>query len=188
MTPERGRVLVVDDDRTNRMMVTYRLEINGIQAAAAESGHQALGIMRTETFDIVLLDILMPQMDGYTTLELMKSDPALRDTPVVMISQLDDMDSVVRCLELGAEDYLPKPLNSLLLMARINGILLRKRLTEMEEDCDNHLGVLIEALNSENDAFDPEPLRSIAGRDDRLGECARAVQRIIPAVSRRSHP
>ncbi|MBW5480639.1 response regulator [Streptomyces bambusae] len=182
-------MLVVDDDRTNRMMVTYRLEINGIHAVAAESGQQALGIMRTESFDVVLLDILMPQMDGYTTLELMKNDPALRDTPVVMISQLDEVDSVIRCLELGAEDYLPKPLNSLLLMARINGILLRKRLTDMEEDYDNQLGVLIEALNTaEKDAFDPESLNPVADRNDRLGECARTLQRIIPAVSRHGHP
>ncbi|MFJ3812544.1 PleD family two-component system response regulator [Streptomyces sp. NPDC090073] len=182
-------MLIVDDDRTNRMMVTYRLEINGIHAEGVESGQKALGIMRAEAFDVVLLDIVMPHMDGYTTLELIKSDPALRDTPVVMISQLDDVDSIIRCLELGAEDYLPKPLNSLLLMARIKGILLRKQLTDIEEEYDNQLGVLIEALKTaENDAFDPESLHSIADRNDRLGECARTMQRIIPTVSRHRHP
>lgn len=187
MTMPRGRVLVVDDDRTNRMMVTYRLEINGIHAVAAESGPQALRVMREETFHAVLLDVVMPQMDGYTTLELIKSDPALRDTPVVMISQLDDMDSVTRCLDLGAEDYLPKPVNSLLLMARINGILLRSQLKEMEEEYHNQLGVLIDALNAAEDhVFHPQSLKSVADRNDRLGECARTIQRVIPAISHKA--
>ncbi|MCC0100726.1 response regulator [Streptomyces flavotricini] len=187
MTQDRGRVLIVDDDRTNRMMVTYKLEISGVHVVAAESGQEALSIMREESFDVVLLDILMPQMDGYTTLELMKGDPALRDTPVVMISQLDEIDSVIRCLELGAEDYLPKPLNSLLLMARIKAILLGKRLTEMQQDYDHQLGLLIEALKAaRNRAFEPDSLQPIADRSDRLGECARAMQQVIPIVSRQT--
>ncbi|MFC9582001.1 PleD family two-component system response regulator [Streptomyces yangpuensis] len=187
MTQERGRVLIVDDDRTNRMMVTYKLEISGVHVVAAESGQEALSIMREEPFDVVLLDILMPQMDGYTTLELMKGDPALRDTPVVMISQLDEIDSVIRCLELGAEDYLPKPLNSILLMARINAILLGKRLTEMQQDYDHQLGLLTEALKAaRNNAFEPDSLQPIADRSDRLGECARTMQQVIPSVSRQT--
>ncbi|MGW1055746.1 PleD family two-component system response regulator (plasmid) [Streptomyces sp. CG4] len=183
MTRETRRVLVVDDDRTNRMMLTYRLEINGIHTAAAENGQQALRLLRTEPFDLVLLDILMPQMDGFATLEVMKGDPALRDTPVIMISQLDEMDSVMRCLELGAEDYLPKPLNSLLLMARVDSILVRKqlgRVKEEKEDFGAQLGILIDALTAvESRTYKPATLQAVADRDDRLGECARILQRVI---------
>ncbi|MDH6114687.1 DNA-binding response OmpR family regulator [Kitasatospora sp. MAP12-15] len=185
MTPDTGRVLVVDDDRTNRMMLTYRLEINGIHATAAENGQQALRLMREETFHVVLLDILMPQMDGYTTLEIMKGDPALCPTPVIVISQLDEMDSVIRCLELGAEDYLPKPLNALLLMARVNGILLRSRLSRIEEDHQRQVARLIEAVTAaENGTFDPPSLDAVAEREDHLGELARALQRTLPSLPR----
>ncbi|MCQ6555004.1 response regulator [Streptomyces sp. C10-9-1] len=167
---------MVDDDRTNRMMLTYRLEINGIDCAAAENGQQALSMMRTDLFSVVLLDILMPGLDGYATLEIMKNDPALRDIPVIMISQLDEMDSVMRCLDLGAEDYLPKPLNSRLLMARLDGILLRNRLKQLEEDHQEQLDLLADSVTAAGKGlFDPASLKTVADRGDGFGELARTL-------------
>jgi DNA-binding response OmpR family regulator len=180
MTGKEYRVLVVDDDRTNRMMLTYRLEISGIQAAAAENGKEALRMLRAESFDAVLLDIIMPEMDGYATLENIKNDRSLQAIPVIMISQLDEMDSVIRCLELGAEDYLPKPLNSLLLIARVNGVLLREELSRMKEYYDEQLSLLIEAARAiEKGEASPAGLDAMAQRKDSVGELAQAFQHLL---------
>ena len=99
-------VLVVDDDPVTRLMLTGSLEQQGHDVRAAEDGSKALALMRTESFDVVLLDVLMPQMDGYGVLEHLKGDPDLRHIPVVMVTSVDDVESAVRCIELGADDYL----------------------------------------------------------------------------------
>src|SRR5580700_1741144 len=93
----------------------------------ATNGREAMEAVRTRTFDLVLLDIMMPEMDGYAVLQNLKADEALRPIPVIMISALDELDSVVRCIEMGAEDYLPKPFDPILLKARINACLEKKR-------------------------------------------------------------
>ena len=98
----------------------------------AENGRRALEMLRAEDFDLVLLDILMPDINGYQVLEQMKSDPELRHIPVIMISALDEIDSVVRCIEIGAEDYLSKPFNPVLLRARLGASLEKKRLRDRE--------------------------------------------------------
>ncbi len=128
----RGRVLVVDDNRVNRLKLSHAVEQQGHTAASAENGLQALEMLRAEAFDVVLLDILMPEMDGFEVLERIKADPALRDTRVIVVSAVDEIDSVVRCIEMGAEDYLPKPFNPLLLRARLGTSLARKRLRDLE--------------------------------------------------------
>ena len=133
MTSERGNVLVVDDVETNRELLTRRLRRQGHSVTIAENGIQALELLRSQPFDLVLLDIMMPQMDGIEVLEQLKADPELRYLPVVMISALDDLDSVVRCIELGAEDYLFKPFNPILLQARIRACLEKKRLRDQEQ-------------------------------------------------------
>ena len=130
MIQRPGRVLVVDDNRMNRMKVSRGVEQQGHSAVAAENGHQALKMLHSEPFDLVLLDIMMPEMDGYQVLEHMKADGALRDIPVVVISALDELDSVVKCIEMGAEDYLPKSFVPTLLRARIAACLEKKRLRE----------------------------------------------------------
>lgn len=132
MSPTGASALVVDDDAMNRMVLQRSLEREGHAVRVASNGRAALELLRSEPFDIVLLDVLMPEMDGLELLELIQSDDELRATPVIMISALEDMASVARCIELGAEDYLPKPFDPVLLRARINGCLTKKRLRDVE--------------------------------------------------------
>src|SRR5690348_6317031 len=127
-----GRVLVVDDNRLNRVKLQHDLQQQGLEVAQAEHGQQALALLRGGPFDVVLLDILMPVMDGYETLAEMKRDAALRDVPVIVISALDEIDSAVRCIEMGAEDYLTKPFNATLLRARLRASLKEKRLRDLQ--------------------------------------------------------
>ncbi len=127
-----GLVLVVDDIEANRDVLTRRLERQGYTVAIAENGREALERLRAATFDLVLLDIMMPEMDGYEVLQQLKADHALRHIPVIMISALSELDSVVRCIEMGAEDYLPKPFNPTLLKARIGACLEKKLLRDRE--------------------------------------------------------
>jgi class 3 adenylate cyclase/CheY-like chemotaxis protein len=129
---EGGHILVVDDNEINRDMLQRRLERQGFSAVCAENGRRALALLHAEPFDLVLLDILMPEMNGYQVLESIKGDPSLRHLPVIMISALDELESVVRCIEIGAEDYLPKPFNPVLLRARIGASLEKKRLRDRE--------------------------------------------------------
>ena len=127
-----GRLLVVDDNEINRDMLRRRLEREGHTVRCAENGRLALEMLRAEEVDLVLLDILMPDINGYQVLEAMKGDPHLRHIPVIMISALDEVDSVVRCIEIGAEDYLPKPFNPVVLRARLGASLEKKRLRDRE--------------------------------------------------------
>lgn len=128
----RASILVVDDDPVNRSMLTASLQAGGHQVTTAEGGSQALDLVRAEGFDVILLDVLMPRMDGYQVLERLKEDPRLRHIPVVMVTALDDVESAVRCIELGADDYLSKPIDPVLLGARINAGLMKKRLHDLE--------------------------------------------------------
>jgi two-component system sensor histidine kinase/response regulator len=128
----QGRLLVVDDEQANRDVLSRRLERQGYSVATVAGGREALETLRAQAFDLVLLDIMMPWMDGYEVLRQLKADEALRHLPVVMISALTELDSVVRCLELGAEDYLPKPFNPTLLKARVGACLEKKRAHDRE--------------------------------------------------------
>jgi len=128
-----GFILVVDDNEMNRDMLCRRLERQGHTVLQAEDGRKALEILESVKVDLVLLDILMPELDGLQTLELLKANKSHRYTPVIMLSALDELDSVVRCIEIGAEDYLPKPFNPVLLNARINACLEKKRLRDQEQ-------------------------------------------------------
>lgn len=132
MNATHASVLVADDDAVNRIALRRSLEREGHAVRVAADGGAALELLHSEPFDVVLLDVLMPEMDGFEVLERIQSDDELRETPVIMISALEDMESVVRCIELGAEDYLPKPFDPVLLRARINGSLAKKRLRDIE--------------------------------------------------------
>src|SRR5688572_23275090 len=132
MTAAQSSILVVDDDPVTRSMLSRSLEQNGHQVSTAEDGPQALGLVRSQSFDVILLDVLMPHMDGYEVLEQLKGDPKFRHIPVVMVTGLDDVDSAVRCIELGADDYLSKPIDPVLLGARINAGLTKKSLHDLE--------------------------------------------------------
>lgn len=128
----RASVLVVDDDPVIRSMLTASLEASGHEVTTAKDGSEALELVRAEGFDVILLDVLMPGMNGDQVLEHLKDDPKLRHVPVVMVTSLDDVGSAVRCIELGADDYLPKPIDPVLLGARINAGLMKKRLHDLQ--------------------------------------------------------
>ncbi|MEO6906764.1 MAG: hybrid sensor histidine kinase/response regulator [Abditibacteriaceae bacterium] len=128
----QAQVLVVDDIEANRKVLFYRLEEQGHAVVMARNGIEALEKMQSQSFDLVLLDIMMPEMDGYAVLERLKSDKVLQHVPVVVISALDEMDSVVRCIEMGAEDYLSKPFNPALLKARVSACLDKKHSHDRE--------------------------------------------------------
>jgi adenylate cyclase len=122
-------LLVVDDNEENRYTLVQQLNVQGYHnISIATNGHEALSVLRSRPFDLVLLDILMPDLSGYEVLERMRSSTDLRNIPVIMISVIGELDSVVRCIELGAEDYLPKPFQPTLLRARVGASLERKRL------------------------------------------------------------
>ena len=129
-----ARLLVVDDNKVNRLLLTRSLELQGHSVATAENGRLALEMLRLGGFDLVLLDMEMPEMDGFQVLEQMKKDLQLRDMPVIVTSSLEGIDHVVRCIELGAEDYLPKPVNPGLLKARIGASLEKKRLRDQQKE------------------------------------------------------
>jgi len=134
VTPDIARILVVDDNDDNRFTLVRRLKRCGYkQLEIAVNGKDALAKIEAEPFDLVLLDIMMPEMDGYQVLEYLKKDERLRHLPVIMISAADQLDSVVRCIELGAEDFLPKPFNATLLRARVSASLEKKGLRDLEE-------------------------------------------------------
>jgi signal transduction histidine kinase len=119
----KGHILVVDDEALNRTLLLANLQEAGYTVKTAQDGEQALEFLYAQSFDAVLLDLIMPRMDGFQVLATMKEDPVLRRIPVIVISSMDDMASMVRCIEMGATDYLAKPFNPILLHARIRASL-----------------------------------------------------------------
>ena len=128
-----GQILVVDDNGVNRLKLQRVLQTEGHTVVLAPDGEQALAMVRSGQVELVLLDIMMPGMDGYTVLTVLKSDPDLRDIPVIVVSAIDEQESAVRCIEIGAEDYLIKPVNPVFLKARLNSCLRRKKLRDLEQ-------------------------------------------------------
>jgi DNA-binding response OmpR family regulator len=184
--PLRGRLLVVDDDAGNREMLARRLEREGCETAVADGGARALEMARAGRFDLILLDVLMPDVDGYEVLGRLKADAALREVPVLMISALDEVQSVARCIERGAEDYLPKPFDRVLLRARVGACLEKRRLREQELDYLRQVGVIAAAaLAVEAGTFEDASLAGVCGRDDELGRLARVFARMASEVRAR---
>ena len=140
VSPAEAALLVVDDNEDNRYTLTRRLKREGYtNLTTANDGREALELLRSKKFDLVLLDIMMPEMNGYEVLEHLKADAELRHLPVIMISAVGEIDSVVRCIELGAEDYLPKPFNPTLLRARVGASLEKKALRDEVRDWNRKL-------------------------------------------------
>jgi two-component system, cell cycle response regulator len=186
MTERPGFVLVVDDDAVNRLILSRALEREGHHVRAVANGLEALEALHDGVFDCVLLDVLMPQMDGYQVLAHIRSDPTLRRTPVIMISALEDIQSIVRCIELGAEDYLPKPFDPALLRARINAGLARKRLDDLEREYLEQVEHVVAAAAAvETGTFKRRQLDGVARRDDALGQLARVFQQMATEVRAR---
>ncbi len=129
-----GTILLADDNPVNRLLLGRTLEQQGHTVVFAEHGTEALDLLRSRDFDLLLLDVLMPELDGYQVLAELKVDLHLREMPVIMTSSLDELDSVVKCVEMGAEDYLTKPINPALLNARIAASLEKKRLRDQQRE------------------------------------------------------
>jgi two-component system cell cycle response regulator len=176
-------LLVVDDNSMNRIMLSRYITKLGYHATLAENGRQALEKLQDEPFDLVLLDVQMPEMDGYQVLGYLKADPRLRDIPVIMISAVEELESVVRCVELGAQDYLPKPFNPVLLRARLSTSLERKWLRDQEVDYLQQVGrVTAAAAAIRANTFEAESLDEVARRSDELGQLAQVFQEMARQV------
>lgn len=158
-----ARVLVVDDLEVNRELLARRVGRLGHDAGFAENGKVALDQLRAGAWDLVLLDITMPEMDGYETLRRIKDDAALAHIPVIMVSAIDETDSVVRCVELGADDYLTKPFNPVILRARIESSLNKKRLADQKQATLHALARELEIGRRIQQGFLPQTLPQAAG-------------------------
>jgi phosphoserine phosphatase RsbU/P len=143
---DQGAILIVDDDETNRDMLARRLRRYGYTVSAAPSGVQALKLARSQTFDLILLDMIMPGLDGFQVLAKFKADPALHEIPVIMLSALDEENGIARCIEMGAEDYLSKPFNPVFLWARIGACLERKRLRDRQRAAFDEAAAYVRSL------------------------------------------
>ena len=189
MTEPAGTILVVDDSRLNRDLLIRALANLGYATVQAENGRIALDILASADgprIDVILLDIEMPEMDGYEALGLIKSDARLRDLPVIVISAVDALDSIVRCIEMGAADYLPKPFKAAILKARVSTSLASKRLRDMELEYLEQVGRLTSAAAAvEAGGFEPAALESVSSRADALGQLARTFQRMAVEVRAR---
>ncbi len=129
-----ARLLVADDNKVNRLLLSRSLELQGHRVQCAENGRIALDMLRANAYDLVLLDMEMPEMDGFAVLEQLRGDLRLRDLPVIVTSSLEGVATIVRCIELGAEDYLHKPVNPVLLKARVGASLEKKRLRDQQKE------------------------------------------------------
>ena len=174
---DTGKILVVDDNESNRSMLARRLEREGHTVLLADNGRRALEMLRSQDFDLVLLDVMMPEMDGYQVLEQLHADDKLRGLPVIMISALDEIGTVVKSIELGAEDYLPKPFDPIILRARIGACLEKKRLRDRER-------AYIKKLRSEQERSE-QLLLNILPRPiaERLKEGQRTIADVFPDVT-----
>jgi len=178
-------ILIVDDNPINRRLLSRALSELGYRSSAAVHGRQALDLLRADpaAYDLVLLDILMPELDGYATLGAIKGDPALRHLPVIMITALEELDSAIRCIELGADDHLHKPFNPALLRARIGASLASKHMRDKERAyLHNVAQVTAAAAAVEAATFDPESLAAVAARGDELGQLARIFQQMAREI------
>jgi CheY-like chemotaxis protein len=186
MSRAAGSILVVDDDPINRKILSLSLESEGHRVKSAADGVRALKMLQDEPVDIVLLDVLMPEMDGLEVLRHMKADGKLRHLPVIVISALDEMETVVRCIEMGAEDYLSKPFDRVLLRARLNAALAKKRLHDLELEYIEQVAHVTEAAAAvESGTFESSSLDVVGEREDALGRLAQVFRRMAIEVQER---
>jgi CheY-like chemotaxis protein len=187
VSPDGPALLVVDDNEDNRYTLLQRLRrLRYTNVTTAVDGRQALEQLQARDFDLVLLDVMMPELNGYEVLERMRADERLRHVPVIMISAMDQVESVVRCIELGAEDYLPKPFDPVLLRARIGACLEKKRLRDQEIRYLQAVARVTSAAAAvEADDFKAAMLADVADRPDALGQLARVFLRMAGEVAAR---
>ncbi len=185
-TEGSGCILIVDDGEMNRRVLRAALERAGHRTEQATNGREALERLVDGSFDVILLDLIMPEMDGFETLAAIKADETLRHLPVIVISGIDELDAAVRCIEMGATDYLPKPFNASLLRARVNASLAGKRLRDLELEYLEQVEHVIEAAGAlEAGSYQPASLEAVAAREDALGLLARTFARMASEVRAR---
>ena len=186
MTRVRAKILIVDDEPLNVDYLQQELDDLGYDTVAAFDGQQALEQVRLESPDLVLLDIMMPVMDGFAVLEHLKRDGLTRDIPVVIISAVNDLQSIVKGIQQGAEDYLPKPFEPVILHARIRSGLERKLRRDLETEYLRQVECLTAAAKSmQASAYDEAALEAVAARDDALGNLARVFRKMAHEVAAR---
>src|SRR3989442_1819767 len=180
-------LLVVDDNEDNRYTLVQRLRRLGYtNVVTAIDGRGALERLGTQDFDLLLLDVMMPELNGYEVLERIRGDDRLRHIPVIMISAVDQLESVVRCIELGAEDYLPKPFNPVILRARVTTCLEKKRLRDPELRYLRDVARVTSAAAAVEDTkFEAGMLADVPRRADELGQLARVFVRMAGEVAAR---
>lgn len=176
---ERGVVLVVDDDEANREVLTRRLGRLGYAVRQADNGRVALEVMAQEPIDLVLLDLNMPEFDGYQVLEARHDDPRLRDIPTIMISASADTESVVRCIQMGADDHLGKPFDPVLLEARVGACLEKKRLRDQERELLDTVSHQAGALAEWNETLE----KRVAEQVEELDRMARLRRFLSPQLA-----
>jgi PleD family two-component response regulator len=180
------KILIVDDEPFNVDFLEQELDERGYQTVSASNGQAALERVADENPDLVLLDIMMPIMDGFVVLARLKADAATRDLPVIVISAMSDMGSVVKGIRQGAEDYLPKPFDETLLHARISASLVKKQYRDRELEYLRNVATLTDAAAAvENATYDAASVSSVAARSDALGNLARVFQRMANEVRAR---
>ena len=183
---EGGSILVIDDEEANRSLLARRLVLQGHSVLTAETGEAGLAVAAREAVDVILLDVMMPGISGYEVLARLKADEHLREIPVLMITALDETASVTRCLGIGADDYLPKPFDPVVLGARVRACVRRKRARDFELAYLRGVGeVTSAALAVESGRFAAESLDEVAQRSDALGNLARLFQRMGVEVAAR---
>ncbi len=176
-----GSILVVDDNETNRDLLSRKLERHGHQVKTAASGQQALEMVAEDPYDLILLDIIMPEMNGYEVLEHLKANEASARIPVIVVSALDEIDSVATCIERGAEDYLPKPFNPVLLKARVDACLEKKHLHDSEIALNQRLqdeNVRLNHLNEQLQIQISERQQSEAKEREKSHQLAQALKKL----------
>lgn len=179
METQAGRILVVDDHKTNRLKMSFAVKKEGHEVETAENGLEAMEMLKAKPFDLVLLDIMMPVMDGYEVLQRMKGDKQLRDIPVLVISSMQEMESIVKGIQMGAEDYLPKSFDPVFLKTRVDTCLEKKRFRDQEVEYLRQVDRLTAAAAAlEDDTFNPDSLSDVAGRTDALGQLTRVFQQM----------
>jgi len=176
---DRGLVLVVDDDEANREVLARRLGRLGYAVRQAENGRVALEVMASEPIDLVLLDLNMPELDGYQVLEARHDDPRLRDIPTIMISASADAESVVRCIQMGADDHLGKPFDPVLLEARVGACLEKKRLRDQERELLDTVSHQAGALAEWNETLE----RRVAEQVEEIDRMARLRRFLSPQLA-----
>jgi DNA-binding response OmpR family regulator len=173
-------LLVVDDDPAARRALTRLLDRLGYEVIVAEHGRAALEFAEARALDLILTDITMPELDGFELLRRLKGSDRTREVPVIVVSGVDDLESVARCIEQGAEDHVTKPFEAILLQARVRACLERKRMRDLELAYLRRVGQISAAAEAvEREAYEPGSLDAVAGQDDELGRLARVFDRMV---------